>query len=74
MKLLATQFPDDEMYIIDMWPIAPPMFTILNPEAATQVTQKLNLPKNRFAGEMVAPITGPKMLLNMNGEEWKKWR
>jgi hypothetical protein len=42
---MASDFEDDEMFLLDIWPLSKPMMVIFNPEAAIQVCQKLNLPK-----------------------------
>jgi cytochrome P450 len=71
---MASDFKDDEMFLLDIWPLSEPMLVIFNPEAAIQVCQKLNLPKGQKNETMIRPITGGITLLSMNGEHWKTWR
>lgn len=71
---MSAAFKDEEMFLIDIWPLSEPMLVIFNPEAAIQVCQKLNLPKGRKNETMIRPITGGMTLLSMNGADWKIWR
>lgn len=71
---IALEFQDDEMFLIDMWPLSEPMLTVFNPEAANEVCQKANLPKAKKNETMLLPITGGNNLLSMNGDLWKTWR
>ena len=74
LKLLGDDFPREETYLLDMWPVAAPMLVLSSPEATIQVTQKYNLLKTKMIGDMVLPITGGPNLLSMNDNEWKVWR
>lgn len=71
---MASSFKEEEMFLLDVWPLNEPMLVVFNPEAAIEVCQKLNLPKGRKNETMIRPITGGLTLLSMNGPEWKTWR
>lgn len=71
---MASEFREDEMFLVDIWPLSEPMLVVFNPEAAFQVCQKMNLPKGKKNEDMIQPITGGMTLLSMNGKPWKMWR
>lgn len=71
---IAAEFADTEMFLIDLWPVAESMVVVCNPEAAVEVTQKLNLAKHPFNRIIAAPVTGGESILGMNGAQWKTWR
>jgi hypothetical protein len=70
---LCREFPDTEMFLLDLWPSYPPVIVTCNPEAELLVSQKYNLPKPPLSGDAVKPIVGGPSLLSMNGSEWKTW-
>ncbi|KAF2649458.1 cytochrome P450 [Lophiostoma macrostomum CBS 122681] len=74
MKEIATDFTDDEMYLLDLWPVAEPTLVVFNADAASHVCQELNLPKSGKNETMIRPITGGPTLLSVNGNAWKTWR
>jgi cytochrome P450 len=71
---IGHDFASDEMFLLDLWPIADPTLIVFNPEAAIQICQKLDLPKTKTNETMINPITGGITLLSMNSAEWKLWR
>ncbi|KAF2826115.1 cytochrome P450 [Ophiobolus disseminans] len=71
---MASGFEDDEMFLVDIWPLSEPMLVVFNPEAAFEVCQRLNLSKGKKNEDMIRPINGGISLFSMNGEMWKKWR
>jgi len=71
---MASEFRDEEMFLVDIWPLSEPMLVVFNPEAAHEVCQRRNLPKGKKNEDMIRPITGGLTLLSMNGDTWKFWR
>ena len=74
VRELCRDFPDTEMFLLDIWPAFPPAIITFNPEAAAIISQKSNLPKPVTSLDTVKPIVGGHSLLSMNGSEWKTWR
>ncbi|KAF2259367.1 cytochrome P450 [Lojkania enalia] len=70
---MARQFPT-ELFYLDLWPFLDPALIVCSPEAATQVSNTLNLPKPRLYKTIIDPITGGPNILTTNGKEWKYWR
>lgn len=68
---MTSTFEDDEMFLIDIWPLSEPMLVVFNPEAAIQACQKLSLLKGGKNETMIRPITGGLTFLSMNGKMWK---
>lgn len=56
------------------WPQNDPIFHILDPDIAQQVTVETSLPKYKGLGEFMAYLTGSGDIVSVNGEHWKKWR
>lgn len=74
MRDLAQEFADTEVFLMDFWPVYPPLFTVFGPEPISQVCSKYNLPKTVTASNFLKPIAGGPSILSMNGDEWKYWR
>lgn len=74
MKDLCMEFNDTEVFLMDYWPVYPPLLVVYSPEVSVQVTSKYNLPKTEQIGKSILPITGGPNLISMNGDEWKLWR
>jgi cytochrome P450 len=74
MKEISADFIDDEMYLLDLWPVAEPMLVVFNANAASHICQELNLPNSEKNETMIRPITGGPTLLSVNGHAWKTWR
>jgi len=74
MQEILREFPDTEMFLLDLWPSYTPVIVNCNPEAIFLVSQKYNFPKAKIAGDSVKPITGGPSLISQNGNEWKTWR
>ncbi|KAI1212618.1 putative cytochrome P450 [Annulohypoxylon truncatum] len=74
MRDLCQEYTDTEVFLMDFWPVYPPLFTIFGPGAISQVCNKYNLPKTKVAFRFMEPISGGPNLVTMNGEEWKYWR
>ncbi|KAL1848728.1 hypothetical protein Daus18300_013518 [Diaporthe australafricana] len=72
--LCQEEFADTELFLMDFWPVYPPLFTLFGPEPISQICNKYNLPKNAVLSKFMEPVTGGPDLLTMNGEEWKDWR
>ncbi|KAJ5692109.1 hypothetical protein N7462_001532 [Penicillium macrosclerotiorum] len=71
---MALEFSDTEIFILDMWPVYPPLLVTYSPEAMAQITTKYNFPKTRMHLKFLGPIVGGPNMLSMNGAEWKLWR
>jgi len=71
---MAREFPDTEVFYLDLWPFLKPNICICNPEVALQISNKLNLPKPDMYRTMLDPMMGGPNMLTTNGKEWKYWR
>lgn len=78
INIIATRIAHDlgnkDMYYLDLWPFLEPSLVVCSPEAATYVSNRLNLPKPPMYRTMFDPINGGPNILTMNGNEWKYWR
>ncbi|KAK7738318.1 hypothetical protein SLS53_006126 [Cytospora paraplurivora] len=74
MRDLCEEFADTELFLMDFWPVYPPLFTVFGPEPINQICNKYNLPKTAVASRFMQPVTGGPNLITMNGDEWKYWR
>ncbi|KAI1855547.1 hypothetical protein JX266_000412 [Neoarthrinium moseri] len=74
MRDLAQDFAHTELFLMDFWPVYPPLFTVFGPESISQICNKYNLPKTAVAAKFMKPISGGPNLVSMNGDEWKYWR
>ncbi|KAI9697353.1 MAG: hypothetical protein M1820_007859 [Bogoriella megaspora] len=74
MRDLCQDFARTEIFLVDFWPVYPPLFAVFGPEAASQICNKYNLPKTTTAARFMKPVTGGPDLISMNGKEWKYWR
>ena len=71
---LASEFTDTEIFFLDVWPVSPAQYLVFYPEAASQATTKLNLPKTVIQPRFMGPITGGPSMISMGNAEWKAWR
>ena len=74
MRDLAREYADTEVFLMDFWPVYPPLLMVYSPEVAVQVSTKYNLPKTDMHLSFMKPITGGPNLISMNDDEWKTWR
>lgn len=74
MADLAREFSDTEVFLMDFWPVYPPLLVVYDPDAAGQITTKYNLPKTDMHLQFMKPITGGPNLISMSDQEWKYWR
>ncbi|KAI3391108.1 hypothetical protein diail_7959 [Diaporthe ilicicola] len=74
MRDLCEEHADTELFLMDFWPVYPPLFTVFGPESINQICNKYNLPKPAVASRFMEPVTGGPNLVSMNGDEWKYWR
>ncbi|KAF2013541.1 cytochrome P450 [Aaosphaeria arxii CBS 175.79] len=74
MRDLALEFADTEVFLMDFWPVYPPLLVVYDPDAAVQITTKYNLPKTDMHLQFMRPITGGPNLISMSDQEWKIWR
>lgn len=74
MRDLCEEHADTEVFLIDIWPVYPALFTLFGPESISQICNKYNLPKPAVASRFMQPVTGGPNLISMNGDEWKYWR
>ncbi|KAJ3578867.1 hypothetical protein NPX13_g1693 [Xylaria arbuscula] len=49
MRDLSQEFADTEIFLMDVWPVYPALFTLFGPETITEVCNKHNLPKTTVA-------------------------
>lgn len=69
---ISKQFPDSEMFLLDLWPGFHQSLIVCNSEAATQAS--IHLPKPPNSADSIRPIVGGHTIISMNGPEWKFWR
>ncbi|KAI0014897.1 cytochrome P450 [Xylariomycetidae sp. FL0641] len=74
MRDLCQEFADTEVFLMDIWPVYPALYTLFGPTATSQVCNKHNLPKGATLANAMNPVTGGPSMITMNGEEWKFWR
>ncbi|KAI0478166.1 putative cytochrome P450 [Xylaria cf. heliscus] len=74
MRDLAEEYADTEVFLMDVWPVYPALFTLFGPETITEVCNKYNLPKPPVSASSMEPVAGGPNLISMNGDEWKYWR
>lgn len=74
MADLAREHSDTEIFLMDFWPVYPPLLMVYDPDAAVQVSTKYNLPKTSMHLQFMKPITGGPNLISMSDQEWKIWR
>ncbi|KAL1595347.1 hypothetical protein SLS60_010038 [Paraconiothyrium brasiliense] len=74
MADLASEQSDTEIFLVDLWPVYPPLYMVYDPDAAVQVSTKYNLPKTSMHLQFMKPITGGPNLISMSDQEWKIWR
>jgi cytochrome P450 len=75
--LLAKEYPEIcscGLVYVDTWPIAPPMLAVFHPELMAQFTQETSMPKHELMKKEFMPFTQCKDLVNLEGQEWKRWR
>lgn len=59
---------------LDPWPFGEPLLAVFHPDMMAQFTQDKSLPKDALVRYELAPMTGNKDLVSMDGQEWKRWR
>lgn len=74
MKDLCDEFGETEVFLMEYWPVYPPLLVIYDPEACLQISSKYSLDKTVQIGKSLLPITGGPSMISMNGGEWKTWR
>lgn len=74
MTDLAREHSDTEIFLMDFWPVYPPLLMVYDPDAAVQISTKYNLPKTTMHLQFMKPITGGPSLISMSDREWKLWR
>jgi cytochrome P450 len=75
--LLAKEYPeicDCGLVYFDTWPISVPILAVFHPNMMAQFTQETSLPKHDMLKEEFKPFSKGKDLLNLDGQEWKRWR
>lgn len=74
MRELSKHFTDTELFLMDFWPVYPPLYVVFGPGPISQICNKYNLPKDAIVTQFMQPVTGGPNMLTLNGDEWKKWR
>lgn len=60
-----------DFFYLDLWPLAQPQLVVAHPEYASQVTQKMNLPKeSKFMLKWTGHILGKDSMVTANGHDW----
>jgi cytochrome P450 len=73
MRDLSLEFAETEVFLMDFWPVYPALLMVYDPDTATQITTKYNLPKTDMHLQFMEPITGGPNLISMSVQEWT-WR
>ncbi|KAF6838176.1 hypothetical protein CMUS01_04747 [Colletotrichum musicola] len=74
---LAMEYPklaEAGVFYVDLWPLAPPMLSVFQPDMMAQFTQDTSLPKHKMMQREFFPFTQCNDLVNQEGPEWKMWR
>lgn len=74
MEDMVEDHADNEVFLMDYWPIFQPVLMISGPDLAIQVSIKHDLPKPRDQQDSFRPIIGGPSLITMNEQQWKTWR
>ena len=61
-------------FYFDMWPITHSMLVVAHPDLMAQYHQDTVLPKHPIMKIEFGPLTGLQDLVNMGGDQWKRWR
>ena len=56
MHEMLQEFPNTEMFLLDLWPSYPTAIVNCNPEAGFLMAQKYDLPKTAVGAESIIPI------------------
>lgn len=69
--LMREKYGLGNFFYLDLWPLAPPQLVIAHPDLATQIVQKINLPKeSAVMQKWTGPILGNKSMVTANGHDW----
>ncbi|KAK2768751.1 hypothetical protein FQN54_000607 [Arachnomyces sp. PD_36] len=69
--LMRKRYGLGDFFYLDLWPLAPPQLVVVQPELATQVVQKMNLPKeSAVMQKWTGHILGKKSMVTANGHDW----
>lgn len=69
--LMRQKYNLGDFFYLDLWPLAPPQLVVVEPEIASQVTQKMNLPKEgEVMRKWTGHILGKKSMVTANGHDW----
>lgn len=69
--LMRKRYGLGDFFYLDLWPLAPPQLVIVEPELASQITQKMNLPKESgVMQKWTGHILGKKSMVSANGHDW----
>jgi cytochrome P450 len=71
---MARDFPETDMFYLDLWPFTTPVLCVCEADAANQATTKNPFPKADSFNVVFEPIMGGPNLLSMNNQTWKEWR
>ncbi|KAI1121083.1 putative cytochrome P450 [Nemania abortiva] len=70
-NMMRRQYGLGDFFYLDLWPLAPPQLVIAHPDLASQVTQKMNLPKeSHIMLKWTGNILGAKSMVSANGHDW----
>lgn len=69
--LMRKRYGLGDFFYLDLWPLAPPQLVIAEPELASQISQKMNLPKeSAVMQKWTGHILGKKSMVSANGHDW----
>ncbi|KAJ5604924.1 cytochrome P450 [Penicillium lagena] len=69
---ISRKYSLEGIFYLDMWPVAPSMIVVSDPELLDQVTVVKPLPQHQMSEDFLAPITGRNVIAATNGPVWKK--
>ena len=71
---IAEKYNLGNYFYMDLWPVADPMFYVLDPDIAQQCTVDQSMPKHHGLKNFMIFLAGEGDLVSSNGAHWKKWR
>jgi cytochrome P450 len=74
MAWIQEKYDLDNVFYMDLWPVATPFLVIVDPDVAAQITQTKNHPKHMLNKQFLQNMTGEQAIVTSEGAEWKTLR
>ncbi|KAH7127134.1 putative P450 monooxygenase [Dendryphion nanum] len=71
---LTQEYNLPSIFYMDLYPLDHPVMVVMDPEAATEIAEKVQLNKHGSLRNILAPLMGHENLIVSNGAFWKQWR